>query len=134
MAGDTTKSCTEPSGGRMIDSTRKTYLITLVICAIISTCLTTVIFSFLRTLTTPSLLLGWIVLVVIIIFTCMLVIFTFSLYVLVLMLGFVELRVQLLNYRLKSEQLLRVMASRTSRTVHAQAAIRRRQQSLYRTN
>ncbi len=134
MAGDTTKSCTEPSGGRMSDSTRKTYLITLVICAIISTCLTTVIFSFLRTLTTPSLLLGWIVLVVIIIFTCMLVIFTFSLYVLVLMLGFVELRVQLLNYRLKSEQLLRVMASRTSRTVHAQAAIRRRQQSLYRTN
>lgn len=118
----------------MSDSTRKTYLITLVICAIISTCLTTVIFSFLRTLMTPSLILGWILLVVIIIFTCMLVAFTSSLYALVLMFGFTELRVQLLNHRLKSEQLLRVMASRTSRTVHAQAAIRKRQQSLYRTN
>ena|SRR2546425_860391 len=118
----------------MNDSTRKTYLVTLVICAIISTCLTAVIFSIARTLTTPSLLPGWITLIIAVIFTCMLVIFTCMLYILVLMFGFAEIRVQMLDYRLRSEQFQQTMVSPTSRTVHAQMAIKRRQHNQYRTN
>lgn len=114
--------------------TRQICLITLVSCAIISMCLTTVLFSFIRASTTPSLLIGWIPLILVIIFTCILIIFTSALFALVLMLAFAELRIQLLEHRRRSEQLRQIVNRRASRNVQAQMVIRRRQMSRYGTN
>src|ERR1700680_3182388 len=119
----------------MNDATRKLYLLmTLVVSAIVFTAFIAVIFNFIRTFTTPPSCLSSLMLVIIIsTFTCILILFTSALYVLVLMLGFAELRSQLHDFKLKREQSQQKMSSLPARASQTPGAmpIRHRQSSRY---
>src|SRR5260370_42191395 len=112
----------------MNDSTRKIYLVTLVFCAIVCTGFVAIIFNFMRSFTAPpSYASAWMIVIMVIIFTCILVTFTSALYVLILMLGFAELRAQLHDFRIKREQTQPKMSSLAARVSPGSAPIRRRQ-------
>ena len=116
----------------MNDSTRKIYLVTLVFCAIVCTGFVAIIFNFMRSFTAPpSYASAWMIVIMVIIFTCILVTFTSALYVLILMLGFAELRAQLHDFRIKREQTQPKMSSLPARVSLGAMPIRRRQPSRY---
>ena|GEM_PF-4310996 len=117
----------------MNDSVKLLYLIALMLSSIVFTYLTSVILSFINTLAPPFQALDWIIHFIVIIFACILVIFTCSLYVLVLMVGITEARNQLLSFKLKRKQLQQSSPSVFSRNPSTvQKEIRRRQQSQFR--
>ncbi|MGH2497246.1 MAG: hypothetical protein ACRDIV_21310 [Ktedonobacteraceae bacterium] len=113
----------------MAEPTRKLYpLMLLVFCAIVFTAFIAVIFNFMRTFTPPpSYPSSWMIVMIAIIFTCILVLFTSFLYILVLMLGFAELRAQLLDLKQKSEQAQPTRSGLHARVSPGATPIRRRQ-------
>lgn len=113
----------------MKDATRKLFLLmTFVVCAIVFTAFIAVIFNFIRTFTTPPSYLSALMLVTIVsTFTCILILFTSTLYVLIVMLGFAELRSQLHDFKLKREQAQPKVSSLSTRVAPGATPIRRRQ-------
>ncbi len=108
------------------------FFVILVFCAIVSAYLTMLAFNFSNSLVPPTLLPEEIIYIFVAFFACSLALFTYALYMLVLLFGIIELRDRLQSYKLKRTQLQQLSPSVPSRnptTVQLQTEIRRRRQA-----